>query len=200
MRIVPVVAASLLCGGIAMAEESAPKRILVAYHSESGNTEAMAGAVRDGATGVEGVEVWLRAVAEVTDEEIAKADGILVGTPVHWAGLSAATKTFLDRVGGSVMSAEEDERVRTAGAFCTGGAPASGKELARLSILAAFFNMRFVAVGGVAGDGFGTLGAQATTGPDDPGLSDTEKAEARRFGERFARITLALSESGSAQL
>ena len=128
MRLVPIVAAvSLAWSGAVLAEEAPETRILVTFHSESGNTEAMAQAVRDGAAGVEGVEVWLRAVADVSDEEIAQADGILVGTPVYWAGLSAATKAFLDRVGGEVMSGDGDaERVRTAGAFCTGGAVSSG--------------------------------------------------------------------------
>lgn len=30
---------------------------------------------------------------------------------------------------------------------------------------------------------------EATTGATDPGVSDKEKEEARRFGERFARFT-----------
>ena len=48
---------------------------------------------------------------------------------------------------------------------------------------------RALAAGGVDEGGFGTLGAEATTGPDDPGLSEKELAAARRFGERFARLT-----------
>jgi hypothetical protein len=49
--------------------------------------------------------------------------------------------------------------------------------------------MRFVVVGGVDPYGFGTLGPQATTGPDDPGVSSKEEDEARQFGERFAKYT-----------
>ena len=49
--------------------------------------------------------------------------------------------------------------------------------------------MRFVVIGGVDEEGYGTLGAQATTGPSDPGLNEKELSEARRFGERFARLT-----------
>ncbi len=65
-----------------------------------------------------------------------------------------------------------------------------GKDLARLTILSAFLTMRFVIVGGVEAEGFGTLGPEATTGPADPGISEKELEEARRFGERFARMTL----------
>jgi NAD(P)H dehydrogenase (quinone) len=78
---------------------------------------------------------------------------------------------------------------RTAAAFCTGGAVSSGKELARLSILAGFLNMRFIAIGGIEADGFGNLGAQATTGATSPGLDEGELEDGRRFGERYARIT-----------
>lgn len=192
-RLFGVLAASaMLAAGahadIASSEEPAKTVILVAYHSETGNTEALAEAIAEGAAKVPGVEAILRNVALVKDEDISRADGILVGTPVYWASLHARVKDFLDRVG-AVLDQENHGEGRAAGAFCTAGAPSSGKELARLSILAAFLNMRFVVVGGIEPDGFGNLGAEATTGPDDPGLSDAELEKARRSGERFARIT-----------
>lgn len=175
--------------GIAQVEQAEPTRILVAYHSETGNTEALGKALVEGMKSVAGVEATLRRISDVTDEEIQQADGLLVGTPVYWASLHARVKDFVDRVG-SVLGGEAHGEGRTAGAFCTGGAPSAGKELARLSILSAFLNMRFVIIGGVAVDGFGTLGAEATTPPDDPGLSEQELEAARRTGERFARITV----------
>ncbi len=171
------------------AQEQPSARILVAYYSETGHTEAMARAVRDGAATVKGVVVSLRKVDEASDDEILKADGILLGSPVHWANPSAEAKRFLDRVGNTLWKAKTNGDGRTAGAFCTGGAIAAGKDLTRLAILAAFLQMRYILIGGVDAEGYGTLGAQATTGPDDPGLSEKELAEARRFGERFARLT-----------
>ena len=163
-------------------------RVLVAYYSETGHTESLAKAVVEGMASVGGVQVVLRKVDEVSEEEILEADGILVGTPVHWGSLNARVKDFLDRVGRALEGDSHGEG-RTGGAFCTGGAVSSGKELARLAILTAFLNMRFIAVGGLTADGFGSLGAQATTGPEDPGISAGELEEARRSGERFARIT-----------
>jgi NAD(P)H dehydrogenase (quinone) len=171
-------------------------RILVAYYSETGHTESMAKALAEGVAGVAGVKVTLRSVADVEEEEILEADGILVGTPVHWGSLSAEVKDFLDHVGG-VLDSENHGEGRTGGAFCTGGAVSSGKELARLAILAAFLNLRFVVVGGLSADGYGNLGAQATTGPEDPGLSAAELDEARQSGERFARITKQFKEGRS---
>lgn len=166
-----------------------PTRILVSYHSDTGNTEKLAKAIRKGAASVSGVEVTLKKTTEVKDEEIVQADGIALGTPVHWSNLSAESKHFLDRVGAALWKAKTNGDGRTAGTFCTGGAVAMGKDLARLSILSAFLTMRFMVIGGVDAEGFGTLGPQATTGAADPGVSDKEEEEARQFGERFARLT-----------
>lgn len=175
------------------AEQAQQTRVLLAYHSQTGHTEVMAKALAEGMADVTDVQAILRPVDEVGDQEILQADGILVGTPVHWGSLSVPVKAFLDRVG-ALLDEESHGEGRTAGAFCTGGAVSSGKELARLTILAAFLNLRFVVVGGLATDGFGSLGAQATTGPDDPGLSGGELEEARITGERFARITKQLKQ------
>ncbi len=182
---------------LAGTEDGAPTRILVDFHSETGHTESMARAVRDGAASVDGVEVVLRKVGEVSEEDILRSHGILVGTPVYWASLSAKTKEFLDRVGVTLSSANRlQDEGRTAGAFCTGGSIASGKEMARLAILAAFLNMRFIVIGGVDSTGHGNLGAQATFPQDKENPSEPEVDEARRSGERFARLTHQMHRAG----
>jgi len=178
----------LLFAAIASAQQPAT-RILVAYHSDTGNTAKLAEAVRSGAASVDGVTVVLRKTADVKDEDIATADGIIVGTPVQWSNASTETRRLLDRIGAVLGKSKSLGDGRTAGAFCSGGGVAMGKDLARLSILSALLTMRFVVVGGVDPYGFGTLGPQATTGPDDPGISEKELEEARQYGERFARVT-----------
>jgi len=179
----------LLVAAAAFAQPPAPTRILVSYYSETGYTEKLAQAIAKGAGSVPSVETTLRKTADVKDEDIPRYDGILLGTPVQWSNLSAEAKRFLDRVGSALWKDKTYGDGRTAGAFCTGGAVAMGKEMARLSILSAFLTMRFTVIGGVDDQGFGTLGPEATTGPADPGLSDKELEEGRRFGERFARMT-----------
>jgi NAD(P)H dehydrogenase (quinone) len=179
---------TLVAATAALAQQP-PIRILVAYHSETGNTEKLAQAVGKGAGSVEGVEVAMRRTADVKDEDIPRFDGFIVGTPVQWANASTETKRFLDRIGAALWKAKMTGDGRTAGAFCTGGGVAMGKDVARLSIISAFLTMRFTIIGGVDADGFGTLGPEATTGSADPGISEKEQDEARRFGERFARMT-----------
>jgi NAD(P)H dehydrogenase (quinone) len=170
-----------------------PVRILVAYYSETGNTAKMAEAVREGAASVDGAALTLRKVADVTDDEIRAADGIVLGSPVQWGNLSVGAKRFLDRVGEVLGKAGKTlGEGRVAGVFCTAGSPSNGQEMARLGAIAAFLAMRFVIVGGVNDQEFGTLGPQSVTGGSPPGVSLRDRADARRFGERFARITLRL--------
>lgn len=172
--------------------------VLVVYDTRTGSTGELARAVAQGVEKTEGISARLRTTKAVLDEDILQAAGILMGSPVHWAGVSTEIRAFLERMGNVLTTAKElgpgsTPRSRTGGAFVTAGGVASGKELARIEILSALLNMRFIIVGGEESDGFGTLGAQATTGERDPGLSEQELDEARRFGERFARVTLALA-------
>jgi NAD(P)H dehydrogenase (quinone) len=168
-----------------------PVHILIAYHSQTGNTAKLAAAVREGAASIAGVEAVLRPVAEAAIEDIVKSDGIVLGTPVHWGNLSAESKRFLDRIGEVLGKASKMlGEGRTAGVFCTAGSASNGQEMARLGAIAAFLDMRFVVIGGVNDNGFGSLGPQAVTGGSPTGLNDRDRAEARRFGERFARLTL----------
>jgi NAD(P)H dehydrogenase (quinone) len=176
---------------------ASPVRILVAYYSETGNTAKLAEAVGQGAAGVEGVVVMTRKVADVTDEEIRSADGIVLGSPVQWGNLAAGAKRFLDRVGEVLgKSGKTYGEGRAAGVFCTAGGPSNGQEMARLGAIAAFLAMRFVIIGGVNGEEFGTLGPESVTGGTPPGVSARDRTDARRFGERFASFTLRLRGAG----
>jgi NAD(P)H dehydrogenase (quinone) len=164
-------------------------RILVSYHSETGNTAKLAESVRKGAASVPGVAVTLKKADDVKDDEVTGYDGIVFGAPVYWQSISAEGKRFLDRVANAHMKVKATGDGRTAGVFCTAGAVSSGKDLARLTMIAAFLAMRFTVIGGVDAEGFGTLGPQATTAPGGPGVSESAVEEARAFGERFARLT-----------
>lgn len=163
-------------------------RILIAYDTQTGNTEKLAQSIAKGAT-IADVEVTLKKVSDIKDEMLPGFDGVLIGTPVQWSNMSAHSKEFLDRLGAALWKVKTNGDGRTAGVFCTGGGVAMGKDEARLSIIAALLTMRFTIIGGVDDSGFGTLGPEATTGPADPGLSEKELEEGRRFGERFARMT-----------
>jgi multimeric flavodoxin WrbA len=135
------------------------------------------------------VVVTLKRDADVTDAELTGYDGIAFGAAVEWQGVAAEGKRFLDRVAAAYGKLPARGDGRTAGVFCTAGAVASGKDLARLAMIAEFLAMRFTVVGGVDAEGYGTLGPQATTGAGAGGVDAAAVAEGRAFGERWARLT-----------
>jgi NAD(P)H dehydrogenase (quinone) len=191
MRVVRIATLLLFALAAWAPAQERPVRVLVSYYSQTGNTEKLAIAIGKGAASVKGVEAAVHKTVDVKDTEILQADGILLGTPVQWANAATGAKQFLDRVGDVLWKAKTNGDGKTAGAFCTGGGVAMGKDVARLSILAAFLTMGFVVVGGVDDSGFGTMGTEATTGPGHS-IGEKELEEARRFGERFAQVTLKL--------
>ncbi len=85
------------CASRSWADEASPVvKILVTYHSLSGNTERMAEAVVEGARSVPNTVVALRRVSLVTAEDLFSSDAVIVGSPVYWSNMSGEVKTFFD--------------------------------------------------------------------------------------------------------
>lgn len=72
-------------------------KILIVYHSQSGNTQKMANAVAGGARSIEGVEVVFKKAADATTEDLLSADGLAIGTPENFGYMSGMVKDFFDR-------------------------------------------------------------------------------------------------------
>ena len=72
-------------------------KILIVYHSQTGNTQKMAHAVADGATSIEGVEVILKKAVDATLDDLLTADGLALGTPENFGYMSGMVKDFFDR-------------------------------------------------------------------------------------------------------
>lgn len=95
-------------------------KVLVLYYSMYGHIETMAGAVAEGAAGVEGVEVTVKRVPETMNpeafaaaggktgqaypeavpEELSDYDAIIFGTPTRFGMMSGQMRVFLDQTGG----------------------------------------------------------------------------------------------------
>ena len=75
------------------------KNLLIVYHTQTGNTEKLAEAAREGATDelVEGVDVRYLKVGSAGPEDLLWADGLLLGTPENFGYMSGAMKDFFDR-------------------------------------------------------------------------------------------------------
>ena len=172
--------------GSASADESRPAavKVLVAYHSQSGNTERMAEAVAEGTKSVPGTIVVLKRVGQVTADDLFSADAIVVGSPVYWSNMSGEVKTFFDnwqfKFG---VFPEFKMKNKVGAAFATGGQISSGKEVTMLTILAAMLGNQMIVVS--AG---GAFGASATTEGDSPGIDEKELADAQSLGQRVAEV------------
>ena len=178
----------VICNGIvswSRAEEApASVKVLVTYHSLSGNTERMAEAVVAGARTVPGAEVVIKRVGQVTAEDLFSSDAVVVGSPVYWSNMSGEVKTFFDnwqfKFG---VFPEFKMKNKVGAAFATGGQVSSGKEVTMLTILAAMLGNQMIVV-----SGGGAFGASATTEGESPGIDNQELADAKALGQRVADI------------
>jgi NAD(P)H dehydrogenase (quinone) len=180
-------------GEIFADEPAPPVKVLVAYHSLSGNTERMAEAVADGVKSVTGTEVLLKRVGKVTADDLFSADAVVIGSPVYWSNMSGEVKTFIDnwqfKFG---VFPEFKLKNKIGAAFATGGQVSSGKEVTMLTILAAMLGNQMIVV-----SGGGAFGASATTEGDSPGIDNKELADAKALGRRVAEVAVMMQRGSS---
>ena len=163
-------------------------RVLVVYHTMTGNTQTLAEAVAEGAGRVPGAEVTMKTVDEVRKDDLEAADALLIGSPTYWGTMAAPVKQFIDDWYFEYRVFMGD---KVGGAFATGGGDGGGKGLAVLSILTAMLNNGMVVAGPHYSDGdarFGGFGVGATTGTDSPGVDEAEMDRGRLLGERVATV------------
>ena len=72
-------------------------KILIVFHSQSGNTKAAAQAVAQGARDVSGTEIVLKEALQATTEDLLSCDAIAVGTPDYFSYMAGGLKDFFDR-------------------------------------------------------------------------------------------------------
>jgi multimeric flavodoxin WrbA len=71
-------------------------KILVVYHSQSGNTRRMAEAVAIGVTG-EASTVVIRKAFDCTGDDLIECDGLVFASPEYFGYMAGAIKDFFDR-------------------------------------------------------------------------------------------------------
>jgi NAD(P)H dehydrogenase (quinone) len=81
-------------------------KVLVLFDSRSGNTEAMAELVAQGAREVSGVEVDLRRVDVMKPSDLTQYDGIILGSPTYEDLMTWKVKKILDEVVDQKVSLE----------------------------------------------------------------------------------------------
>jgi len=71
-------------------------KVLVLYHSASGNTATMAALVAEGAGAIPGTEVRVREIDEASPDDVYWCDGLAGGSPTNMGVLSWRMKRFWD--------------------------------------------------------------------------------------------------------
>jgi NAD(P)H dehydrogenase (quinone) len=177
---------ALLGFALGVCQAAEPVKVLIAYSSETGNTEKMARAAAEGVRQVEG-EAVLRRVTEVTKQDLEQADAIMLGSPVHMGDVAAEMRAALVAWSGGDFGFWRSRALqnKVGAVFATGGAPSNGKEFTMMSMALALLQYGMVLV-----TPYGGLGASATTGiPEaEKGVDERELTEARELGKRAAFI------------
>jgi NAD(P)H dehydrogenase (quinone) len=166
--------------------------VLITYYSPSGSTKQLAEAIRDGARSVDGVEVVLLSIAEVTQQQLLDAQAILVGSPVYNGNIAPAVQEFIN----SWPFEGRPMKDKLGAAFVTGGGISIGEEGVMLDILRTMLIQGMVVMGGEEVEA--AFGASAITGE---GPFKAEKidpiflAKGVGLGKRVAEKVLILNQS-----
>ena len=201
-----------------------PTRLLVAFYSRSGSTEALAVAAADAAREV-GAEVRLRRAREVASEDAMSqsdgwldearrqnalyeaptkddaewADAILLGTPSYFGAMATELKNFLDQLGPQWKSGALSGKV--GGGFATASWPHGGTEVVTVSLYVPMAHLGMVIVPpGYTNEAMleagSPYGASAIVGSERRPPRDEDLAAIRHQTRRMVAITSALIASG----
>jgi NAD(P)H dehydrogenase (quinone) len=169
------------------------QQVLVVYHSETGNTEQMAQSVAEGARSMEGVEVLLLSVDEVSADQLIEADAIIVGSPVYNANVTPEISAFI----ASWPFDGQPLKDKIGAAFVTAGGISAGEEIVQMNILQSMLVFGMIVVGGP--DWTQPFGASAVTGEpsfevdEQNKISDQFIDKGYQLGERVAKLVKSMN-------
>jgi multimeric flavodoxin WrbA len=99
------------------------KNVLIVFHTQSGNTEAMAKAVAEGAR-AGGAIVTLKKAVDANAQDILACELLAIGTPNYFGYMSGMVKDFFDRSWATIREKVGDKPYVTFGSKGGGGAQA----------------------------------------------------------------------------
>ena len=155
-------------------------KILIVYHSRSGNTKKMALAVAEGAKQVKGINVALKKVAQTSLEDLQAADGIIMGSPTYYGQMSAELKALIDK--STTIHGKLEGKVGAA--FTSSGGTATGAETTLLSILEAMLIHGMIVQGRPDNKHYGAAAVE------DP--KEDELRQCKELGKRTASLAVKL--------
>lgn len=151
-------------------------RILIAYHSMTGNTKKMAEAIAQGVR-QQGLEPDVKAVSHIKPDELLHYEALIFGSPTYYGLMAADVKKLLDssvRFHGKLAG-------KIGGAFTSSGCVGGGGETTILSILQAFLIHGMIIIGESDISHYGPL---SITSPNKSALDCCVK-----YGKKVAELT-----------
>ncbi|MGC8976306.1 MAG: flavodoxin family protein [Candidatus Ratteibacteria bacterium] len=150
-------------------------KVLIIYHSKTGNTEEMAKSVEEGVK-EEKVEVILKSIEETKLEDLLDADGIIVGSPTYFGLPSAEIKELFDR---SVKYYGKLEG-KIGAAFTSSAHIAGGNETTIMGILQMMLIHGMIVQGTTKSDHYGPVSIGKP--------NDKVKRDCKELGKRVAKL------------
>src|SRR5512136_1272882 len=95
-------------------------KVLIIYHTQSGNTEKMAKAVYEGAAGA-GAQVTLKKAIDTKAEDFMNNDAIIIGTPNYFSYMAGIIKDVFDRTLFTLRGKISGKPYATFGSYGGGG-------------------------------------------------------------------------------
>ncbi|TFG61779.1 MAG: flavodoxin family protein [Spirochaetales bacterium] len=132
-------------------------RVLILYHSKTGNTKAMAEFVKKGVLQEGITDVLCKTVEETNPEELLHAEGIIIGSPAYYGGMAWQVKKFLDES----IKYHKKLQGKVGGAFTSSGLTGGGNETTIQDILHALLIHGMVIQGTASGDHYGPVSIAA---------------------------------------
>ncbi|MEK7103146.1 MAG: NAD(P)H:quinone oxidoreductase [Patescibacteria group bacterium] len=198
------------------------KKIIVLFYSFTGGTAALAREVAKGASGFPDISVEIKRIPETlpdsffddkpdlkkrrqkfekefsvaTIDDLLNADGVALGTPVHFGSFASQVKQFIDQL--SPIWIEGKLVNKPAALFCSSGSVHGGEELTLISMMIPLLNLGMIPVGipypiqgtGSDFDAGSPYGAIFVTGhKGEKKMSSGDKKVAQILGRRLATMT-----------
>ncbi|MBM7624482.1 flavodoxin family protein [Sporohalobacter salinus] len=158
-------------------------KLTVLYHSETGNTEDVAGIIAEGANEVDNIEARTMGIEDIDDEFIEESKAVIFGTPTYLANFSWQTKKWFD------TEMNYDLSGKLGAVFATENYLGGGADMALLTMIGHMLVKGMVIYSGGASDGkpYTHYGAVCIK---DGNEEQQERAEI--FGKRIANKAVEL--------
>lgn len=178
--------------------------VLIVYASTWGSTEKLAQQVAKGAESVSNTLALPRKADEVTIEEVAAADGLIIGTPVHMGSPDWRIKKFIDEIC-SKLWMKDKMNGKVGAVFASGGGFGSAGGGCELTMLALMNNLAELGLlllplpkntpgYNVAGLQWGPYGRSMGVNMEQTGLRDEQLEVFYHHGRHVARVSHLLKE------